>query len=66
MLAPEAGGERFIATAEFLWMAEVAATLRRKLGEDAAKAETTLGWTPRPIEQTIAETGRSMVDLGVV
>ena len=104
MLVPEAGGERFIAVAEFLWMAEVAAVLRRELGEDAAKvptrsvpnlavramalfdpgirsitnqlgkkltyssakAETTLGWAPRPVEQTIAETGRSMVDLGVV
>lgn len=104
MTAPEAGGQRFIAVAEFLWMAEVAATLRRELGEDAAKvptrsvpnllvrvmalfdpgirsitnqlgkkltyssakAETTLGWAPRPLEQTIAETGRSMVDLGVI
>jgi dihydroflavonol-4-reductase len=103
MLAPEAGGQRFIAVAEFLWMAEVAAILRRELGDDAAKvptrgvpnllvrgmalfdpgirsitnqlgkkltyssakAETALGWTPRPVEQTIAETGRSMVDLGV-
>lgn len=99
MLAPEAGGQRFIAVAEFLWMAEVAAVLRRELGADAAKvptrgvpnplvramalfdpgirsitnqlgkkltyssekAETTLGWSPRPIEQTIAETGRSIV-----
>lgn len=103
MLAPEAGGQRFIAVAEFRWMAEVAATLRRELGDDAskvptrsvpnllvramavfdpgirsitnqlgkkltyssAKAETTLGWTTRPVEQTIAETGRSMVDLGL-
>jgi nucleoside-diphosphate-sugar epimerase len=104
MTAPEAGGQRFIAVAEFLWMAEVAATLRRELGDDAskvptrgvpnflvramalfdpgirsitnqlgkkltyssAKAEETLGWSTRPLEQTIAETGRSMVDLGVV
>jgi nucleoside-diphosphate-sugar epimerase len=104
MVAPEAGGQRFIAVAEFLWMAEVAATLRRELGDDAskvptrsvpnlavrvmalfdpgirsitnqlgkkltyssAKAEKTLGWTTRPLEQTIAETGRSMVDLSVV
>lgn len=104
MVAPEAGGQRFIAVAEFLWMAEVAAILRRKLGDDAAKvptrgvpnlavramalfdpgirsitnqlgkkltyssakAETTLGWSTRPLEQTIAETGSSMVDLGVV
>lgn len=104
MSSPDAGGQRFIATAEFLWMAEVAATLRRELGDDAAKVPTRgvpnllvrgmalfdpgirtitnqlgkkltyssekararLGWTTRPLEQTIAETGRSMVDLGVV
>jgi dihydroflavonol-4-reductase len=104
MSAPEAGGQRLIAVADFLWMAEVAAILRRELGDDAAKvptrgvpnfvvramalfdpgirsitnqlgkklayssakAETTLGWAPRPLEQTIAETGRSMVDLDVV
>ncbi len=104
MVAPEAGGQRFIAAVEFLWMAEVAAVLRRELGEDAAKvpsrgvpnfvvkamalfdpsvrtitnqlgkkltyssekARGTLGWSPRPLEQTIAETGRSMVELGIV
>lgn len=104
MLAPKAGGQRFIAVTEFLWMAEVAAVLRRELGDDAAKvptrgvpnllvramalfdpgirsitnqlgkkltysnerAKTVLGWSPRPLEQTIAETGRSMVDLGAV
>jgi nucleoside-diphosphate-sugar epimerase len=38
----------------------------RRLTYTSAKAETTLGWAPRPLEQTIAETGRSMVDLGVV
>jgi nucleoside-diphosphate-sugar epimerase len=99
MAAPEAGGQRFIAVTEFLWMAEVAAVLRRELGADAAKVPTRgvpnllvramalfdpgirsitnqlgkkltyssekaraqLGWSPRPVEQTIAETGRSMV-----
>jgi nucleoside-diphosphate-sugar epimerase len=104
MLSPEAGGQRFIAVTEFLWMAEVAAVLRSELGADAAKvpsrgvpdllvramalfdpgirsitnqlgkkltyssekAETVLGWAPRPLKQTIAETGRSMVDLGAV
>jgi dihydroflavonol-4-reductase len=30
------------------------------------KARTTLGWTPRPIEDTIAETGESLVQHGVV
>ena len=37
MVAPEAGGERFIATDEFMWMAEVAAALREELGPDASK-----------------------------
>jgi dihydroflavonol-4-reductase len=37
MTDPAAGGERFIATAEFMWMAEVAAVLRERLGEGAAK-----------------------------
>ena len=37
MASPEAGGQRFIATDEFMWMAEVAAALREELGTDAAK-----------------------------
>jgi dihydroflavonol-4-reductase len=37
MSAPEAGGERFVAVARFLWMAEVAEVLRDRLGEAAAK-----------------------------
>jgi nucleoside-diphosphate-sugar epimerase len=37
MTAPEAGGERFIAVAQYLWMSEVAAVLRDRLGEAAAK-----------------------------
>jgi len=40
MTAPEAAGERFIASERFLWMAEVAAILRERLGEDAAKVPT--------------------------
>jgi nucleoside-diphosphate-sugar epimerase len=102
MLAPEAGGERFIAVAEFLWMSEVAAILRERLGESAAKvpkrgvpnlmvralglfdpavrsftgdlgkrvelsgekARTVLGWEPRPVAETVADTGRSIVELG--
>ena len=102
MLAPEAGGRRFIAVAGFLWMSEIASILRERLGEDAAKvpkrgvpdlvvralglfdpsirsftgdlgkrvelsaerARSTLGWEPRPPAETIAETGRSMVELG--
>ena len=40
MTAPEAGGERFIATTEFLWMSEVAEMLRNGLGDAAAKVPT--------------------------
>lgn len=40
MTAPEAGGERFIAVERFLWMSEVAETLREQLGEAAAKVPT--------------------------
>ena len=37
---PAAGGERFIATDRFLWMAEVATILRERLGDAAAKVPT--------------------------
>jgi dihydroflavonol-4-reductase len=104
MLAPEAGGERFIAVASFEWMREVATVLRERLGPAAAKvpsrgvpdllvrtlaifdpgirsvvsqlgrkleyssekAESQLGWAPRPLEETIVETAQSMVRQGVV
>jgi|SRR5436305_1020999 len=104
MLSPAAGGERFIAVAEFLWMAEVAAVLRRELGPDARKvptrkvpdllvramglfdpsvrtitnqlgkkltysnekAKTVLSFSPRPVPESIADSGRSMVELGIV
>jgi len=103
MSAGQAGGERFIAVAEFLWMAEVAAVLRRELGPDArkvptrkvpdllvramglfdpsvrtitnqlgkkltyssAKAEATLDWSPRPAAESVIDTARSMIELGL-
>ena len=37
MESPQAGGKRFIATDEFMWMSEVAEALREELGSDAAK-----------------------------
>jgi dihydroflavonol-4-reductase len=40
MSAPEAGGERFIATESFQWMQEVAEVLRDHLGEAAAQVPT--------------------------
>ncbi len=104
MTAPEAAGERFVATTEYMWMAEVGRVLRERLGEAGRKAPTrtlpnpivrlialfdpgirsvvgglgkrtdlssekarkTLGWSPRPIEDTIAETAESLIRVGVV
>jgi len=104
MTAPEAGGERFVATTQFLWMSEIAAVLRDRLGEAAAKvpkrsvpdllvrtmaifdpgvrsvvgqlgrktelssekARTRLGWTPRPIEESVVECAQSLIDKGIV
>jgi dihydroflavonol-4-reductase len=40
MTAPEAAGERFIATGSFEWMEEVGAILRERLGAAAAKVPT--------------------------
>jgi len=99
MTAPEAGGERLIAVDDFMWMSEVAAVLRERLGDDAAKvptravpnllvramalfdpgvrsivgqlgrkttissekARTQLGWSPRPLAETIAECAQSLL-----
>jgi nucleoside-diphosphate-sugar epimerase len=40
MLAPQAAGQRFIAAGEFLWMRDIARTLRAHLGSQAAKVPT--------------------------
>ncbi len=40
MTAPKAGGERFLAVNRFLWMKDVAAILRERLGAGAAKVPT--------------------------
>jgi dihydroflavonol-4-reductase len=104
MTAPEAGGKRFVAVAQFRWMAEVAELLRERLGAEApkvpkrgipdlavramglfdpgvrsitaqlgrklsyssARAEQVLGWSPRPVEETVVECARSLLDRGVV
>jgi nucleoside-diphosphate-sugar epimerase len=99
LVAPAAGGERFIATDRFLWLGEVAAILRERLGDAARKvptrvapdlliramalfdgsvrsivgdlgkrswfsserARTALGWTTRPIEDSIEDCARSLL-----
>jgi dihydroflavonol-4-reductase len=104
MIAPEAAGQRFIAAADFAWLADVAALLRASLGEAAskvptrrvpdfvlrlaalfdrslaavaprlgerrtftsAKAQTMLGWRPRPLEETILDCARSLIATGAV
>jgi dihydroflavonol-4-reductase len=40
MTAPEAAGQRFIAAGAYAWMADIATTLREKLGTGAAKVPT--------------------------
>lgn len=40
MTAPEAAGERFLATGEFLWMRDMARVLRAELGEQASRVAT--------------------------
>jgi dihydroflavonol-4-reductase len=40
MLAPEAAGERFLGTGEFVWMREIAAALKDALGEQASSVPT--------------------------
>jgi nucleoside-diphosphate-sugar epimerase len=104
MTDPAAGGQRFLAVDEFLWMVDVGRVLRDRLGDaakkvptrvapnvlvrlmaifdpeirtvvsdlgeksdySADKAKQTLGWSPRPVEDSIAECGQSLIDLGVV
>jgi len=104
MTDPKAAGERFIAGANFAWMADLAAMLRDRLGPEGAKvptrkvpdfvirlaglfdkdlgsvtsslghkhdyssekAQRMLGWTPRPLEETIMDCARSLIAVGAV
>jgi nucleoside-diphosphate-sugar epimerase len=40
MTAPEAAGQRFLAAGDFMWMEEIARTLRSQLGAEAGKVST--------------------------
>ena len=34
--------------------------------QDASHAKSVLGWATRPVEQSIADTARSLIELGIV
>lgn len=40
MLSPDAAGQRFLGTGEFVWMQDIAVALRAGLGDDAARVRT--------------------------
>jgi dihydroflavonol-4-reductase len=44
----------------------VASQLGRKVEMSSAKAEAQLGWSPRPVEDTVTDCGRSLVEQKVV
>ena len=44
----------------------IAGQLGRKVEMSSAKAEAQLGWSPRPVEDTVADCGRSLVEQKVV
>jgi nucleoside-diphosphate-sugar epimerase len=44
----------------------IVGTLGKRQDLSSEKARNVLGWSPRPIEDTIAETGQSLIDHGVV
>ena len=67
MTEPGGGGERFIAADRFLWMAEVAAVLRERLGDDARKVPTrtapdllirAMGIFDRSVRSVVGDLGR--------
>ena len=104
MTNPAAAGQRFIAAGEFAWMADIAALLRARLGDQAAKvptrnapdvlirlaalfdrdlsavtgslgkrqeftsakAQSVLGWRPRPMADTILDCANSLIAKGLV
>ena len=103
MTSPVAAGERFIASADFLWMKDMAAILKQGLGDKARKAPSipapdfvvrgialfnpvirgrlfelgkrrvassdkarrVLGWTTRPVKDTIIEAAKSLQAQGL-
>jgi dihydroflavonol-4-reductase len=67
MLAPAAGGQRFIAAGDFYWMADIAKVLKAKLGEKAKKVPSRplpdillrlIALFDRPVRSVIPSLGR--------
>ena len=45
---------------------QVAGEIGRTRNMDSSHAREVLGWVPRPVEETIIDTARSLIDLGIV
>jgi nucleoside-diphosphate-sugar epimerase len=56
-----AGGERFVATAGFMWIKEIAETLKRGLGPDGARVPTRE--VPSPIVRLLAMFDREVASI---
>lgn len=98
LTSPDAAGQRYLAVDEWMWMIDVGAVLRERLGDAAKRVPTrvmpnllvramaifdpgirsvvgdlghksdfdnsksrSLGWSPRPIADSIAECGQSLI-----
>jgi dihydroflavonol-4-reductase len=104
MTTPSAAGQRFLGSAEFYWMKDIAKILKHGLGDKARKvpsisipdffvrlfavfdpvlrtrlfelgkrrlvssdkARRELGWTTRPVPETVIDTARSLQAQGLV
>lgn len=67
MVSPEAAGQRFLAAGDFMWMEDIARTLRSRLGERASRVPTRrlpdgfvrmLSWFLPPLRSFTPDLGR--------
>lgn len=63
MTAPEAAGQRFIASSDFMWMAEIAKTLKANLGPRATKVSVRV--LPNVAVRLLARTNPAMREIAV-
>ncbi len=81
MTDPAAAGQIFIAAGDFAWMADILLRLVALFDTDlksvtpglgrrrtftSAKAQSVLGWKPRPLEETVLDCARDLIATGVV